>query len=146
MTAFVSTGCGGKDDDPAPGAKKMNMKVTISVVGAEAGDNMYWQINAANLDATHYGAPVWKVNGVTQGNTHTVELDETKFTGNTKTYVLETVKAFHVGSLNFDYTNQGAPMTVSYKVEIDGKAVTNVQNKVVPAGGTDDQNLTYKPE
>jgi len=146
MTAFVSTGCGGKDDDPAPGTKKMNMKVTISVVGLEASDNVYFQIGAANHDASQYGAPVWKMNGTTQGNTHMIELKEQQFLGSTKTYVLETVKAFDFGSLNFDYSNQGAPLTVSYKVEIDGKVKTNVQNKVVPAGGTDDQSLTYKPE
>ncbi len=109
MTAFVSSGCGGKDDDPKPGVKQINMKFTVTVVGIEANDNVYFQFDAGNHDASQYGKPMWKINGVQQGNETTINLDEDDFKGNVKTYVIETVKAFDFGALSLDYSNLNNP-------------------------------------
>lgn len=143
LTALLAAGCGGKDDDPKPSAKKINMKFTVTVAGVEGDDYVYFQFDAGNHDASQYGKPMWKINGVTQGNETTVKLGDDDFRGNVKTYVVESATAFDFGSLSVDYTNYTAPLTVSYKAEINGEVKENVQNRVVPAGGKEDKTFKY---
>lgn len=122
------------------------MKVTITVTGANADDQVDFGIGAGNHDASQYGAPVWKVNGVTQGNEDDILLDVDDFVGATQTYVLETVKPFDFGHLNAGCSNDlgGNPITMSYKVEVDGKVETNVENLVVAAGQSHNKNYSYQ--
>ncbi|RPE08883.1 hypothetical protein EGT74_17840 [Chitinophaga lutea] len=144
MASFVSTGCGSKDD-PKPSATKISMKFTITVTGADANDNIYVQATAGNHDASQWGSPIWKLNGTALGNESAAKLDEQNFLGATKTYVIETVKPFDFGALNVDYLNfDGAPMTVSYKAEINGKVETSVENLVVNAGQSGEKGYSYK--
>lgn len=145
IAGFGFTGC--SDDDKPANNAKINMKFTVKVTGADANDQITFQAGAGNHDASQYGAPVWKINGITQGNENNVMLDEDDFLGSTKQYVVETVKPYNFGSLIVSYMNfDGGPITLSYKAEVDGKVETNIENLVITAGQSDIKNLTYKPQ
>jgi len=144
LASLVFTGCGSKDD-PKPSKAKINMKFTITVPNAAAASQIDVQVSAANHDASQYGAPVWKMNGVTQNNEHSILIDERNFAGATKTYVFETVKAFDFGNLSVSCTaSDGAAVKLSYKAEIDGKVETNVENLTVAAGQSINKDFTYE--
>ena len=137
------TGC--SDDDKPNNNAKANIKFTFKVTGTDANDQIDFQAGAGNHDASQYGAPVWKINGVTQGNESTVSLDEQDFIGSTKQYVVETVKPYNFGNLIVNYVNiDGGPITISYKAEVDGKVETNIENLVINAGQSDTKNYSYK--
>jgi hypothetical protein len=147
FVSFVSTGCGGKKDNPNPDFPTITMKVTVTASGVNAEDDQLdIQIGAGNHDASQYGAPVWKINNVTQGNEDAIIYDAQKWAGGTKTYVFETVKPYNFGYLFVNYSNripEGGPITLSYKVEINGKVETNVQNLVVAPGVSDRKEYQY---
>jgi len=144
VAAMTSSGCK-KDDDPKPpSVEKINAKITVTVTGADANDQADFRVQAANGDASQYGAPVWKINGVVQGNEDNVFVNEENFVTNVKTYVFETVKPFDMVSVHLGFSNtDGGPMTINYKVEVDGQVKTNVQNLVLAAGKSEIKNLTY---
>jgi hypothetical protein len=134
------SGCS-KKDDPAPAAK-INLKITLTVVGADNMDQVDFGVSAGNHDASQYGSPVWKKDGVTQGNEGVILISQSAFFGATKTYVFETVKPFDFGSLSVSYTNrEGTPISLSYKTEVNGVAQTN-ESLTVPVG-TDVQTKNY---
>ncbi|MGX5819275.1 hypothetical protein ACWKWU_13815 [Chitinophaga lutea] len=145
MAGLVFAGCGGKDD-PKPSGKKINLKVTVTVNGSNSDDQVDIRMLAANHDASQYGAPVWKLNGTVQGNEHIISLDHQDFSGATKTYVMETVKAFDFGQLSVGVSNDlgGTPISVSYKVEQDGKVETSFENVVVAPDQRYDKQYTYQ--
>lgn len=139
----IFTACS-KDDDNDPSSAKSLMKVTVTVNGADSNDQVDIAVNAGNHDASQYGAPVWKVNGTTQGNEDDILLDVTDFTGPTKTYVFETVKPYNFGSLRVSvFNHDGAPISISYKTEMNGNVETNVENTTVTAGQNINKNFTY---
>lgn len=144
LISFVSTGCGDKDDDPKP--NKISMKFTLTVTGANQDDQIDFTIGGGNHDASQYGTPTWKVNGVDQGNITTVQLDEQDFAGSTKTYIVETIKPLDFGNLNVSYSNTegGGPITISYKAEIAGKVETNVENLAVAVGQSQTKTFAYQ--
>lgn len=143
MASVVFTGCS-KKDDPAP-ANKITIKYTVTATGVTANDNIDVWAGAGNHDASQYGASVWKINGVDQGNADDVNIDQEKFLGTTKTYVFETVKPFDFGSLKVHVTNMdGAPIILSYKAETNGAVQTNEQNRSIAAGASYDKDYTYK--
>ncbi|WP_343704041.1 hypothetical protein [Chitinophaga sp.] len=143
IAGLIFTGC--SKDDPKPAARKISMKVTITVTGLAEGDQVDFGIGAGNHDASQYGAPVWKINGVTQGNEDHILLGVQEFRAN-QTYVLETVKPFDFGSLNASCINglEANTITMSYKVEVDGKAETNVENLVIAGGQSHNKNYSYQ--
>ncbi|NSL86092.1 hypothetical protein [Chitinophaga solisilvae] len=145
LAGILFTGCGGKKDDPAPqNYGKISLKITVTVTGADQMDQVDLGISAGNHDASQYGEPVWKINGVTQGNENVILWDEKKFFGSTKTYVFETVRPYNFGGLSVSYSNQeGTPITLSYKAEVDGKVETNVQNQVIAVGQSQSHNYKY---
>jgi hypothetical protein len=144
LACVTGTGCS-KDDKPGTN-KKISMKFTVTVNGASSDDQVDFQFGAGNHDASQYGGVVWKINGVAQGNENVIALDEQKFLGSTKTYVVETVTGFNFGNLVVRYSNApgGSPLTISYKAEIDGKVQTNVETLSVAAGQSDNKNYTYQ--
>ncbi len=145
VAAFVFAGCSKKNDPGPDTGSKKSMKFTFTVTGSDLNDEIEFHLTAGNHDASQYGAPVWKVNGVTQGNEDDLFLTKRDFAGNTKTYVVETVKAFNFGALNVHYTiAEDSPVTISYKAEIGGKVETNVENLVVAAGQSQNKNFTYQ--
>ncbi|MDR2234712.1 MAG: hypothetical protein LBE92_01185 [Chryseobacterium sp.] len=137
----VSTSCNKDDDEPSNA--KANIKITVSVTGADSNDQVDFGIGAGNHDASQYGSPVWKINGVVQGNEDDIIMGIDDFTGSTQTYVFETVKPFNFGNLNAHVTNHdGGPVSVSYKTEVGGALETDVTTTVV-AGQTHNKNYTY---
>jgi len=145
---FISLGvlflvsCKKKSDNPNSG-NKISMKMTVTVTGADQSDQVDFQVSAGNHDASQYGAPVWKMNGTTQGNQNSIIIDEKSFIGTTKTYVFETVKPFDFGSLNVVVSNlEGGPITASYKTEVNGKVETN-ENVVVAVDQSYNKGFTY---
>lgn len=143
MISFISTGCSDKDD---PKPSKISMKFTLTVTGANLDDQIDFAVGGGNHNASQYGSAIWKVNGESQGNETSIILDEQKFSGSTKTYIVETINPLDFGSLSVDYSNTegGGPITISYKAEIDGKVETNVENLVVAVGQSQTKNFTYK--
>lgn len=141
ITGTLSVACS-KDDDH-PSEAKANMKMTITINGADPNDQVDFRVTAGNHDASQYGSPVWKINGVTQGNEDDIILGIDDFTGSTQTYVIETVKSFNFGNLSAHVTNHdGGPIAVSYKTEVGGNVETNVTTTVV-AGQNHNKNYTY---
>lgn len=136
----VFTACS-KDDDPAEA--KAVMKFTITVNGADSNDQADFIVSAGNHDASQYGSPVWNMNGTTQGNLDDIQLEVSNFTGNTKTYVFESVKPFNFSSLHVALSNfDGAPISVSYKSEVGGNVETN-ETKSLAAGQTFIKDYSY---
>ncbi|MBB6238985.1 uncharacterized protein with von Willebrand factor type A (vWA) domain [Pedobacter sp. AK013] len=120
------------------------MKITVTVTGANQNDQVDFQVSAGNHDASQYGAPVWKINGTSQGNQDNIIIDEGGFTGTTKTYVFETVKPFDFGELSINVVNlEGGPITASYKTEVNGKVETN-ENVVVAVDQSYSKMFTYR--
>ncbi|MGN7823678.1 hypothetical protein ACTJJB_26390 [Chitinophaga sp. 22536] len=144
VATFTFTGCS-KKDDPAPSANKITIKYTVAATGVSDMDDLSFSAQAANHDASQYGAPVWKINGDGQGNQDHVVVDDKKFLGSTKTYVLETVKAFDFGSLRVVCTNMdGEPIVLTYKAEINGQVQTNETATIVAGAGSYIKDFTYK--
>ncbi|WP_185289966.1 hypothetical protein [Chryseobacterium lactis] len=140
LSTAIFTACS-KDDDATA---KANMKFTITVNGADSNDQVDFLVSAGNHDASQYGNPVWKMNGATQGNEDDIALEVGNFTGNTKTYVFESVKPFDFSSLHVAVSNfDGAPISVSYKAEVGGNVETN-ENRSVVAGQTFIKDYSYQ--
>ena len=132
-----------KKNDDNPSGSKISMKMTVTVTGADQNDQVDFQVSAGNHDASQYGAPVWKMNGTSQGNQNSIIIDEGSFIGTTKTYVFETVKSFDFGELSINVVNlEGGPITASYKAEINGKVETN-ENVAVAVGQSYNKKFTY---
>lgn len=135
--------CKKKSDDNPNSGNKISMKMTVTVTGADQNDQVDVQVSAGNHDASQYGAPVWKMNGTSQGNQQSILIDEKSFLGTTKTYVFETVKPFDFGELSVSVSNlEGGPITASYKTEVDGKVETN-ENIVVAVDQSQNKRFTY---
>ena len=77
-----------RDDDGGGSAKDGDMyKITITLNGVDANDYVSLSCAASDAAAT---TSVWKINGVTQNGQIGVGLNETNFTGSTKTCLLYT--------------------------------------------------------
>ncbi|NII81979.1 MULTISPECIES: hypothetical protein [unclassified Pedobacter] len=134
--------CKKPNDNPDNG-NKISMKITVTVTGADQNDQVDFQVSAANHDASQYGAPVWKMNGISQGNQNSIIIDEKSFIGTTKTYVFETVKPFDFGELSITVVNlEGGPIAASYKTEVNGRVETN-ENVAVAADQSHNKMFTY---
>ncbi|MBS0030375.1 hypothetical protein ACTJJ0_25910 [Chitinophaga sp. 22321] len=145
IASLVFTGCGSKDDPKPAGKGKINMKFTVTVQNAAAAGQVDFQVMAANHDASQYGAPVWKMNGVTQNNEQAIIISKGSFTGSTKTYVFETVKAFDFGKLGVTCSAvDGGVVTLSYKAEVDGKVETSVENVAVTSAQIYIKDFSYE--
>ncbi|MBC9909918.1 hypothetical protein [Chitinophaga varians] len=145
IATFTFTGCSKKDDPPA--AKKITIKYTITANGVSDMDDLGFSAQAGNHDASQYGAPVWKINGAEQGNQDNVSVDDRKFLGSTKTYVLETVKPFDFAFLKVTCTNMdGEPIILTYKAEINGQVQTNENATIVAGGGAYIKDFSYKAQ
>ena len=135
--------CKKKPGDNPDNGNKISMKMTVTVTGADQNDQVDVQVSAGNHDASQYGAPVWKMNGTSQGNQQSILIDEKSFIGTTKTYVFETVKPFDFGELSISVVNlEGGPITTSYKTEVDGKVETN-ENMVIAVDQSQNKRFTY---
>ena len=112
-----------RDDDSDGSTTDGNMyKITITLNGVD--DNDFVSLAAAASDAAA-STSVWKINGVTQNGQIGVGLNETNFTGSTKTYVLETNFKVIALAAGGQIINYGGAITGSYKIEKNGKEEVN---------------------
>lgn len=112
-----------RDNDGDGSGKDGNMyKITITLNGVDAND--FVSLAAAASDASA-STSVWKINGVTQNGQVGVGLNETNFTGSTKTYVLETNFKVIALAAGGQLINYGGAITGSYKIEKNGKVEVN---------------------
>lgn len=112
-----------RDDDGGGSGKDGNMyKITVTLNGVDAND--FVSLTAAASDAAA-STSVWKINGVTQNGQVGVSLNDTNFTGSTKTYVLETNFKVIALAAGGQLINYGGAITGSYKIEKNGKVEVN---------------------
>lgn len=129
LCASLFFSCSKKNETPQNSNGK-NVKLTFTVTG----------VNKAEVDAVSFIAvgvdnnndkTVWKVNGVNKNNEQAISLDENSFTGNTKTYVLESITPLDVINVSIQCINFGTDFKVSYKAEINGKVENSDQDVTV---------------
>ena len=119
---FGISSCSRDDDGDGSGNDGNMYKITITLNGVDAND--FVSLAAAASDAAA-STSVWKINGVTQNGQIGVSLNETNFTGSTKTYVLETNFKVIALAAGGQIINYGGAITGSYKIEKNGKEEVN---------------------
>ena len=119
---FGISSCSRDDDGDGSGNDGNMYKITITLNGVDAND--FVSLAAAASDAAA-STSVWKINGVTQNGQVGVGLNETNFTGSTKTYVLETNFKVIALAAGGQLINYGGAITGSYKIEKNGKEEVN---------------------
>lgn len=133
LIGFVSalTSCGKKDSDennPSTGGR--NAKFTITVTGAP--ESAYLSFVMVGLTNNSADATVWKVNGAVQNNQSSVSLGKNNFSGNTKTYVIESTKPLTNISAGIQCLSPGnEAYKVSYKAEINGEVKEDIKDFTV---------------
>jgi hypothetical protein len=138
LASLSSCGKHHDDDVTPPASKGKTAKFTVSVAGAPSSAYVSFVMAGVATDVSN--STVWKVNGATQNNESAVSLGLNNFTGNTQTYVIESVtplQAISVGVQCLSPANQ--PYTISYKAEINGEVKANNQNVTV----TKDNDYTH---
>ena len=119
---FGISSCSRDDDGDGSGNDGNMYKITITLNGVDANDFVSLAAAASDAAAT---TSVWKNNGVTQNGQVGVGLNETNFTGSTKTYVLETNFKVIALAAGGQIINYGGAITGSYKIEKNGKEEVN---------------------
>lgn len=145
FVVFVSglTSCGKKDsDNTTPTSGNRTAKFTVTVTGAP--ESAYVSFVMVGLTNNPSEATVWKVNGTVQNNQSTVSLGKNNFSGNTKTYVIESVKALSNISVGIQCLSPGnEPYKVSYKAEINGELKEDVKDFTVNKTADLTRDYTY---
>ncbi len=119
---FGISSCSRDDDGDGSGNDGNMYKITITLNGVDANDFVSLAAAASDAAAT---TSVWKNNGVTQNGQVGVGLNNTNFTGSTKTYVLETNFKVIALAAGGQLINYGGAITGSYKIEKNGKEEVN---------------------
>ncbi|MFA6246580.1 MAG: hypothetical protein WC615_06545 [Mucilaginibacter sp.] len=127
--------------DPTP-SNGRNAKFTVTVTGAPA--SAYLSFVMVGLTNDPKDATVWKVNGVVQNNESSVSLSKNNFSGNTKTYVIESVKPLTTVSVGIQCLNvEDSPYKVSYKAEINGEVKNDEKDFTVTKTADFTHDYTY---
>lgn len=111
-----------KDSDPAAGS---TYKITVMLNEVNASNNYVSITTVGNNQSGVVTYPLWRLNGTDQANIQTLSLDKNDFTGNTKTYVMETVSRIQIFSAGVQIINYGPSLTGSFKIEKNGSTVVN---------------------
>jgi len=131
----------GEGDDPSPSDGR-NAKFTVTV--SNAPGSAYISFVMVGLTKDPKEATVWKVNGVVQNNQNTVSLGRNEFSGNTKTYVIESVKPLQTISVGAQCVNvEDLPYQISYKAEINGEVKTDEKGFTVTKNADFTKDYTY---
>ncbi|PWG81395.1 hypothetical protein [Pararcticibacter amylolyticus] len=130
------------DDDPSPESGERTAKFTVTVTGAP--ESAYVSFVVVGLTNTPSEATVWKVNGAVKNDESAVSLDANSFKGNTKTYVIESIKPLNAISVGIQCLNpESLPYKVSYKSEINGKVKQDVKDFTVTKDADFTHDYTY---
>jgi len=118
-----------------------NAKVTFSVSSAfnkAEGDHFTLSIGGSTLDGTSVD---WTIDGATERGT-IVSVTSDYVNGGKSNVVVASAQKFNTGSVSISSFNiDGAPFTVTYKVEVDGKVVD--EKSVEIADGSDPLTKNY---
>lgn len=141
FAGFLS--CSKKSNDPVtPVTKGKTAKFTITVKGAPSSAYISFVMVGAAMDVSN--STVWKVNGVTQSNEQGVSLGLNQFSGNTQTYVVESVAPLQVISVGIQCLSPAnVSYTISYKAEINGEVKSDNQNVAVTKTADFTHDYTY---
>ncbi|QXV63838.1 hypothetical protein INP83_12050 [Mucilaginibacter sp. 21P] len=145
LFGFISalTSCGKKDaneNQPSNGGR--TAKFTVTVTGAP--ESAYLSFVMVGLTNNPSDATVWKVNGTVQNNQSTVSLGKNNFSGNTSTYVIESVKPLTNISAGIQCLSPGnETYKVSYKAEIDGEVKEDINGFTVTKSADLTKDYTY---
>jgi hypothetical protein len=127
--------------DPSP-SNGRNAKFTVTVTGTPA--SAYISFVMVGLTSDPKEATVWKVNGVVQNNESSVSLGLNNFSGNTKTYVIESVKPLSTIGVGIQFLNvEDIPYKVSYKAEINGEVKNDEKDFTVTKNADFTHDYTY---
>ena len=97
--------------DPSP-SNGRNAKFTVTDTGVPA--SAYLSFVMVGLTNDLKDAAIWEVNGVVQNNEDSVSLGKNYFSGNTNTYVIETLKQLTTVSVGTQCLNlEDSPCKVS---------------------------------
>lgn len=130
------------DDDSSPESGGRTAKFTVTVTGAP--ESAYVSFVVVGLTNNPSESTVWKVNGVEKNNESAVSLGQNNFKGDTKTYVIESIKpltAISVGVQCLSPAN--LPYKISYKAEINGKVKEDVKDFTVTKDADFTHDYTY---
>lgn len=127
--------------DPSP-SNGRNAKFTVTVTGAPA--SAYISFVMVGLTNNSSEATVWKVNGTVQNNENSVSLSKNNFSGNTKTYVIESIKPLSAISVGVQCLNvENSSYKVSYKAEINGEVKNDEKDFTVTKSADFTHDYTY---
>jgi len=134
--SMLTIGCSKDDDNTIPEQKGSHYKITVTLNNVNADQDF---VSIAVAGGNPGGkTDVWKVNGVVKTGESAIGLGDTDFTGATKAYVIETTEPIRAFSGGVQIINYGAPLSVDYKIEVDGK-VKVTENPTLTGDGA---NLT----
>ena len=140
FTGFSS--CSKKSNDDLSPSDGRTAKFTVTVTGAPA--SAYISFVMVGLTTDPKEATVWKVNGVVKNNESAVSLALNDFSGNTKTYVIESVKPLSTVSVGIQCLNvENSSYNVSYKAEINGDVKNDERDFTVTKNTDFTHNYTY---
>lgn len=118
-----------------------NAKITFSVSSAfnkAEGDNFSFSVGGATLDGSYVD---WTVDGTIERGT-IVSVTSDYVNGGKSNVVVTSAQKFNTGSVSISSFNiAGAPFTVSYKIEVEGKVVD--EKSVEIADGSDPLTKNY---
>ncbi|WP_158798233.1 hypothetical protein [Pedobacter sp. L105] len=140
----ILSSCSKKNDDGGTPqtTKGKNAKFTITVTGASQSSYVSFVMAGIGTDISN--STVWKINNLTQSNEQAVTLGQNDFSGNTKTYVIESVIPLQTISVGVQCLSPGdAPYTISYKAEINGEVKNNIENVQVTKTSDFTHDYTY---
>ncbi|TWR26756.1 hypothetical protein FPZ42_06885 [Mucilaginibacter achroorhodeus] len=145
LCGFISTltSCGKKDaNENPPSNGGRTAKFTVTATGAP--ESAYLSFVVVGLTNNPSDATVWKVNGIVQNNQSTVSLGKNDFSGNTNTYVIESVKPLSNISVGIQCLSPGnEAYKVSYKAEVNGEVKEDINGFTVTKSADLTKDYTY---
>lgn len=134
--------CSKKDSgDPSP-SNGRTAKFTVTVTGAPA--SAYISFVMVGLTNDPKESTVWKVNGAVKNSENSVSLGLNDFSGNTRTYVIESIKPLSAISVGVQCLNaENSPYKISYKAEINGEVKNDEKDVTVAKTADFTHDYTY---
>lgn len=118
-------------------------KITITLNDVNETNDFVSLTVVGNNQSGNVNFPLWRLNGIDQPNSLTVSLNKNNFTGNTVTYIIETVNPIEIFSAGVQIINYGPPLTGTFKIETDGNVVINETINLVGDNTDFTHNYTF---
>jgi hypothetical protein len=138
--SLFSWGCKKDKDNPSEKGKKAKITISVSNTFSKAdGDNFDLSVTGVNAQGEYVD---WKIDGQTEKGT-VILIGGDYVNGGKDNMIVESIQNFEVGSVTISgYNITGDPITVSYKIEVNG----NVKDEktVVMKTGDDPFVVNYQ--